>query len=259
MTRLKVLEAPALAQGAVRHAFFTRKGGVSTGIFAGLNCGFGSADAPEAVAENRSRAAETLGIPPTSLCTVYQIHSATVVTVDRPFGRSEAPQADAMVTRGSGIALGILTADCVPVLLADPQASVIGAAHAGWKGALGGVLDATLEAMEALGADRNRIAAALGPSIAQASYEVGPEFRAAFEKADPATARFFVPSDRADHWRFDLQAYVTDRLARVGVAASRDAAIDTYASEDLCFSYRRTTHRRESDYGRLLSAITLAR
>jgi purine-nucleoside/S-methyl-5'-thioadenosine phosphorylase / adenosine deaminase len=259
MTQLEVLEASALARGPVRHAFFTRKGGVSTGIFAALNCGFGSADTPEAVTENRTRASNALAVASESLCSLYQVHSAKVVTLDRPWARDDRPQADAMVTRESGIALGILTADCVPVLFADAEASVIGAAHAGWKGALGGVLEATLDAMQALGAERGRIAAALGPSIAQASYEVGPEFHAAFEKADPANTRFFVPSDREAHWRFDLQAYVTDRLAKAGIAASREAAIDTYASEELCFSYRRTTHRRESDYGRLLSAITLAR
>jgi hypothetical protein len=163
-----------------------------------------------------------------------------------------------MVTNIPGIALGILTADCVPVLFADPQAAVVGAAHAGWKGAINGVLEQTIEAMEALGAARVSIACAIGPSIAQASYEVGPEFHASFEEAGASNARYFVPSDRPDHWRFDLQAYVGDRLSKAGISASREAAIDTYVREDLCFSYRRTTHRRESDYGRLISAIALA-
>ena len=259
MTGLETLTAPNLTQASVRHAFFTRKGGVSTGIFSSLNCGFGSGDHPADVAENRARAAATLGIPTETLCTVYQIHSPKVAIVVEPWQRSAAPQVDAMVTRKPGIALGILTADCVPVLFADTQASVIGAAHAGWKGALGGVLEATVEAMEKLGAARGRIAAALGPSIAQASYEVGPEFHAAFVNADPANARFFIESDRAGHFRFDLPAYVAGRLEQAGIEASREAAIDTYAEADLCFSYRRATHARESDYGRLLSAIVLSR
>lgn len=258
MTDLDILQASNLPKGPFRHGFFSRRGGVSTGIYAALNCGFGSSDDPAAVAENRARAAAAFHLMPEALCTVYQIHSPSVVTVERKWEQGAAPKADAMVTRQPGIALGILTADCVPVLFADAEAKVVGAAHAGWKGALGGVLEATIAGMEALGADRTRIAAALGPSIAQVSYEVGAEFQATFEAAESANKRFFVPSDRDGHWRFDLQAYVTERLARAGVAASREAAIDTYASEDLCFSYRRTTHRRESDYGRLLSAIALA-
>lgn len=258
MTDLEILRASNLRRGAIRHGFFSRRGGVSTGIYAGLNCGLGSSDDPKAVAENRARAAAALDLPPEALCTVYQIHSPRVVTVTRPWRRDAAPEADAMVTREPGIALGILTADCVPVLLADDQANVVGAAHAGWKGALSGVLEATVAAMETLGADRQRIASAIGPSIAKESYEVGPEFRATFEAADAANARFFGPSDRDGHWLFDLQDYVSERLAKAGIAASREAAIDTYASEELCFSYRRTTHRRESDYGRLLSAIAIA-
>ncbi len=258
MSNLEILEARPLKRGAVRHAFFTRRGGVSTGIFASLNCGHGSADTEEAVEENRARAATALGVEANALLSVYQIHSPNAVTVTAPWTRESKPHADAMVTDVPGIALGILTADCVPVLFADAEAGIVGAAHAGWKGAFGGVLESTIEAMEHLGASRRRIVAALGPSIAQESYEVGPEFHATFEKAASDNRRFFIRSDRADHWRFDLQAYVTERLGSAGVEVSREAAIDTYASEEHCFSYRRTTHRRESDYGRLLSAIVLA-
>jgi len=258
MSKLEILQAETLRTGAVRHGFFTRQGGVSTGIFASLNCGQGSDDTDQAVRENRSRVAAALDVEADALLSLYQVHSRLAVTVTTPWTIDTKPRADAMVTNVPGIALGILTADCVPVLFADAEAAVIGAAHAGWKGAIGGVLEQAIEAMEALGAERGRIAAAIGPSIAQASYEVGPEFHAAFEEADAANTRFFIPSDRTDHWRFDLQAYVEDRLTKAGVSASREAAIDTYAREDLCFSYRRATHHRESDYGRLISAIALA-
>ena len=258
MSELEILQAENLRAGPVRHGFFTRRGGVSTGIFASLNCGQGSDDTAEAVSENRSRVANALDVNADALLSLYQIHSNLAVTVSSPWTAETKPRADAMVTNIPGIALGILTADCVPVLFADPQAAVVGAAHAGWKGAISGVLEQTIEAMEALGAARVSIACAIGPSIAQASYEVGPEFHASFEEADASNTRFFIPSDRAGHWRFDLQAYVADRLAKAGISASREAAIDTYAREDLCFSYRRTTHRQESDYGRLISAIALA-
>ena len=259
MSKLEIVQAGNLDEGPVRHGFFTRRGGVSTGIFSSLNCGQGSNDAPEAVAENRARVAAALEVGPEALLSLYQIHSPQAVTVATPWTSDTKPRADAMVTNVPGIALGILTADCVPVLFADPEAAVVGAAHAGWKGAIGGVLEGTIEAMEALGASRDRIAAAIGPSIAQASYEVGPEFHAAFQQADAGNARYFIASDRAEHWRFDLQSYVVDRLARAGVRASSEAALDTYQEDELCFSYRRTTHRRESDYGRLISAITLAK
>ena len=257
MSKLEILQAETLHGGPVRHGFFTRHGGVSTGIFASLNCGQGSDDTAEAVNENRARVAAMLEVETDALLSLYQVHSRLAVTVSTPWTADTKPRPDAMVTNVPGIALGILTADCVPVLFADAQAAIIGAAHAGWKGAIGGVLEQAIEAMEALGAKRERIAAAIGPSIAQASYEVGSEFYANFEEADAANTRFFIPSDRPSHWRFDLQAYVEDRLTKAGVSASREAAIDTYAREDLCFSYRRATHRRESDYGRLISAIAL--
>ena len=258
MSELEILQAENLRQGPIRHGFFSRRGGVSTGIFASLNCGQGSNDAPETVAENRARVAAALDVAPDALLSLYQVHSRLAVTVNAPWTNETKPRADAMVTDVPGIALGILTADCVPVLFADPEAAIIGAAHAGWKGAIGGVLESTIEAMEALGASRERIAVAIGPSIAQESYEVGPEFYDTFEAAAAENTRYFIPSDRDEHWKFDLQGYVVDRLSRSGVSATRETAIDTYGQEDLCFSYRRTTHRRESDYGRLISAIALA-
>jgi hypothetical protein len=248
-----ILQASSLATPGIAHGFFGRTGGVSTGIYESLNCGPGSGDDPAAVAENRRRVRETLGVA--TLNTLHQIHSSAVVTATEPW--QQGPQADAMVTTMPGIALGILTADCAPVLFADAQARVIGAAHAGWKGALGGVLEATLAAMEALGAQRARIAAAIGPCIAQASYEVGPEFRAQFVAADAANARFFVPSDRAGHHRFDLEGFVADRLARAGVDKIEALAACTYGRAADFFSFRRATHRNEPDYGREISAIVL--
>jgi len=254
-----ILQAPSLATPRIAHGFFGRTGGVSTGIYESLNCGFsrlaGEKDGWAAVVENRRRVAEALGGP--QIVTLSQIHSPQVVTVTAPWALADSPQADAMVTTMPGIALGILTADCAPVLFADAQARVIGAAHAGWKGALGGVLEATLAAMEALGAQRARIAAAIGPCIAQASYEVGPEFRAQFVAADAANARFFVPSDRAGHHRFDLEGFVADRLARAGVDKIEALAACTYGRAADFFSFRRATHRNEPDYGREISAIVL--
>jgi YfiH family protein len=242
----------------LRHRFFTREGGSSEGLYASLNCGFGSGDKPEHVAENRARAMAALSLAPDRLVSCYQVHSPTVVTVDAPWPREANPKADAMVTRRRGVALGILTADCAPVLLADPESGVVGAAHAGWRGALSGVVEATLDAMAALGAKRERISAAIGPCIAQPSYEVGPEFPAPF-LADDAAAnrRFFIASPRAGHFRFDLGGYVESRLARAGVAAIERAPHDTAADEDRFFSWRRTSLRGEKDYGRLLSAIAL--
>jgi YfiH family protein len=194
--------------------------------------------------------------PPQALVTLYQVHSPTVVEVDQPWTRESAPKADAMVTKRRDLALGILTADCAPVLFADAQARVIGAAHAGWKGAIGGVLESTLAAMESLGAARTRIMAAIGPCIGGANYEVGPEFKARFDAADPANARYFAPSPRAHHWLFDLEAYVAARLDAAGIAATRLSAC-TYAREGDFFSFRRATHRGESGYGRQVSAILL--
>jgi len=243
--------------GGVSHGFFGREGGVSKGIYASLNCGYGSSDEAEFVRENRARVAGRLGAQEDRLITVYQIHSAEAVTVTAPWPRNEAPHADAMVTAVKGIALGVLAADCAPVLFADSEAGVIGSAHAGWKGALGGVIEATVEAMERLGARRARIRAAVGPCIGQASYEVGAEFLTRFAEADAASRRFFRPSARAGHSLFDLPGFVVARLqaAEVGDIASLNMC--TYEYAERYFSFRRTTHRGESDYGRNLSAIML--
>ena len=241
----------------IRHAFFTREGGVSDGLFGSLNCGFGSGDAPERVAENRARAMAALDLAPDRLVTCHQIHSPDVVTVEAPWRREDNPRADALVTGRPGIALGILTADCVPVLLADPAASVIGAAHAGWKGALGGVVATTVAAMVALGAKPGRTRAAIGPCIAQRSYEVGPEFPGPFLAADAANADFFAPARRPGHFMFDLAGYVERRLARADVGNIQRAPCDTVAEETRFFSYRRACLKGERDYGRALSAISL--
>lgn len=240
----------------IAHGFFGRSGGVSQGIFATLNCGPGSGDDLGAVRENRSRVAAALGRDAV-LVNVHQIHGGNAVTVTEAWEMGEGPQADAMATNVPGIALGILTADCAPVLFADPQARVIGAAHAGWKGALTGVLEATLDAMERLGAKRARIAAAIGPAIAQANYEVGPEFEARFRDADAANARFFISSDRAGHFRFDLEGYAAARLTAAGLGDVARTSACTYAREADFFSYRRATHRHEGGYGRQVSAILL--
>jgi YfiH family protein len=251
---LLVLRAPNLAAlRGIAHGFFGRSGGVSDGLYSSLNCGPGSDDVAEHVGENRRRVQQVLGGK--ALNTLYQIHSPNVVTVGE--GWTQGPQADAMVTATPGIALGILTADCAPVLFADPQAHVVGAAHAGWKGALGGVLEATLGAMEILGAQRGRIAAAIGPCISQANYEVGPEFRARFIAVSAANVRFFVPSTRAEHHRFDLEGYVSERLSVAGVDKIAALSACTYARADDFFSFRRATHRGEKDYGREISAILL--
>ena len=252
------IEAPSLAAlPGIRHAFFTRQGGVSQGIYASLNGGVGSSDDPGHVAENRRRMTARLGVAPDALASLYQVHSADVVTVERAWAQGERPKADGMVTNRPGLALGIATADCGPVLFADADAGVIGAAHAGWKGAFTGVLEATLARMEALGARRERIAVVLGPMISAAAYEVGPEFVARFTDADPAQARYFVPSGRAGHAMFDLPAFIGARLAQAGVGSFTDLGLCTYADPERFYSYRRTTHRSEPDYGRLISAIAL--
>lgn len=252
------LEAPPLSRaGGVRHAFFTRDGGVSEGLYASLNCGLGSGDDPTSVAENRRRAAVALGVSGDALVTAYQVHGADVATVDRPWDATARPRVDAMVSRTPGIALGVLAADCAPVLFADPAAGVIGACHAGWRGALSGVIETTIVAMERLGADRSRIRAALGPCIAQASYEVGPEFRDTFIAADAANARFFVAGRRGGRFMFDLPGYVLDHLTRSGLAEIAEIALDTCTEEARLFSYRRSTLRGEGDFGRGLSAIAL--
>jgi YfiH family protein len=241
--------------GAIRHAFFTREGGVSAGIFASLNCGFGSGDDPAKVAENRAIAAARLGLPPAALVTCHQIHSAEIVVVDQVWTAGTAPRADGMATRQVGIALGVLAADCAPVLFADPEAGVIGAAHGGWRGALSGVVEATVRAMVGLGARRDRIRAGIGPCIAQSSYEVGPEFEARFAADDPGSGAFFAPGPRPGHFRFDLPGYIAHRLQALGLASVEDAGLDTVSDDQRFFSYRRACHRGEPDYGRALAAI----
>ena len=237
--------------------FFTRLGGVSQGFYASLNGGVGSRDAPEAVTENRARIAAGLGAAPERLAVPFQIHSPDAVAITELWPESARPRCDALVTATPGLALGVTGADCGMILFADQRARVIGAAHAGWKGALTGVVEATVTAMERLGAKRSDIIAALGPCIGHDSYEVGPEFVAAFEGAGDDTARYFAPSRRAGHSMFDLNAYIAERAARAGIGAFEDLAADTYADEQRFFSYRRTTHRQEPDYGRLMSAIVL--
>jgi YfiH family protein len=253
-----MIQASSLAKlNGIRHGFFTRAGGVSDGIYASLNGGIGSRDAPANVAENRARMAASLGVARDQLITAYQIHSPDVVTADTPWRPDERPRADAIVTKAAGLAIGVTTADCGPVLLADAQAGVIGAAHAGWRGALTGVLDAAIEAMERCGAQRDRIVSVLGPMIRQPSYEVGAEFVTRFTQADSANAAFFAPSRRADHAQFDLPGYITARLRRLGITMIEDVGRCTYAEPDAFFSYRASTHRSEPDYGRHVNAITL--
>ncbi len=241
----------------IRHGFFTREGGHSDGIYASLNCGPGSSDDSGKVAQNRARVAERIGVAPSGLITLYQVHSPTTTVVDQPWDQADAPQADAMVSRKPGIALGILTADCVPVLFADPQAGVIGAAHAGWKGASGGVLEATVDAMEDMGADAKHIRAAIGPCIHQQSYEVGSDFRETIVALHAENVRFFMNGARDGYFQFDLPGYVFARLENRGVGYIDDLSIDTYPDESRFFSYRRTTHRQEPDYGRQISVIAL--
>ena len=254
-----MLQASSLARlTPIRHAFFTRSGGVSQGVYSTLNGGVGSNDAPDKVAENRTRMATILGVTADRLLTPYQIHSPEVAVVDQPWTIAERPRADAVVTRTPRLAIGVSTADCGPLLFADAEAGVIGAAHAGWRGALTGVIEATLDAMEKLGAERARIAAALGPTISQPNYEVGPEFVARFTAADADNARFFAASAKADHAMFDLPGYIATRIKRAGVTNFEDLGLCTYAEPDRFYSFRRATHRNEPDYGRHINAIALA-
>ncbi|MBV9552414.1 MAG: peptidoglycan editing factor PgeF [Alphaproteobacteria bacterium] len=253
-----MISLDALDGDGVRHAFFTREGGVSGGVFASLNCGFGSSDDPANVARNRAIAMRRLGLAEDNLVTCHQVHSADVVAVTEPWPREASPRADGMATARAGIALGVLAADCAPVLFADPHARVIGAAHGGWRGALGGVMEATVAAMRRLGADPHRIHAAIGPCIAQASYEVGPEFPGRFAPLDAESGAFFVPAARSGHFRFDLSGYIAHRLARLGLAAIQSATCDTAAEPARFFSYRRACLAGERDYGRALAAIALA-
>lgn len=250
--------SPALAGiSGLRHAFFTRDGGVSSGIYGSLNAGFGSGDDPDNVRENRRRMTEVLGVAENALISCFQIHSPTVIVADGPHDGGERPRADAVVTKIPGIACGVAAADCGPVLFADAEARVVGAAHAGWKGALGGVLEATIAAMEQLGADRGRITAAVGPLIRQPSYEVSQSFIDQFLAADPGYARFFAPG-RPEHAQFDLPGFIGHRLTLAGIGTIDDLGLDTYSDPDRFFSYRRSTHRREPDYGRHIAAIALA-
>ena len=246
-----------LDDGRVKHAFFTRRGGVSSGSFQSLNCGFGAGDGPDSVTRNREIAMARLGLPADRLATCYQIHSARVVTVESPWPRGTAPRADGMVTRLPDIALGILTADCTPILFHDPVAGVIGAAHGGWRGAFAGIVEATVEQMEALGSVRSRIRAGIGPCIAQNSYEVGPEFPRQFLAEEAASTCYFAPAARPGHFMFDLPGYLEHRLARAGIAIVERSGHDTVAEDDRFFSYRRACLRGEPAYGRGLSAIVL--
>jgi YfiH family protein len=251
MMALEILTSDLL--DGTRHGFFTRRGGASSGIYAGLNCGLGSNDQSGAVAMNRARVAEALDVPPARLLSLHQVHSTEVV-IAGPEGWSERPRADAAVTDRPGVALGILTADCAPVLFHDPEAGVIGAAHAGWRGALDGVLEATLEAMETLGASVPRIRAAVGPTISQRAYEVGPEFLERFLDEEAGYDRFFVPG-REDRLLFDLPAFVLGRLRVAGVADAAWIGACTHSDPARFFSYRRSVQAGEPDYGRLISAI----
>ena len=253
---MKVEVGRAAALDGIAHGFLGRRGGVSHGHCAGLNVGLGSEDDRAAIAENRRRAVEAVA-PGAALVTVHQIHSPDVVDADAAWPDEGRPRGDAMVTDRPGLVLGILTADCAPVLLADAQAGVIGAAHAGWKGALGGVIEATVAAMEKRGADRARIAAAVGPCIARRSYEVDEAFLRRFAAEDPEHERFFADGGRAGHHQFDLEAFVVSRLAAAGLARIEALGEDTYAQPDRFFSYRRATHRGEADYGRQVSLIAL--
>lgn len=241
----------------IRHAFFTRAGGVSGGIYASLNAGVGSDDAPRNVAENRARMAAALGVPPERFLTCYQIHSPDAVVATEPWAADARPRADAIVTAVAGLAIGVSTADCGPVLFAEETARVVGVAHAGWRGALAGVTDRTIAAMERLGAVRERIVAALGPMIRQPNYETGTDLRDHFVSADPANARFFLPAAREKHFMFDLAGYVMARLTAAGIGTIEDVNACTYAQAEKFFSYRRMTHRGEADYGRHVNAIVL--
>lgn len=256
---LQPIESPALARSArIRHGFFTRVGGVSEGLYANLNCGPGSADAPANVAENRARVARHLGGEHPDVATLYQIHSGQAVAVEAPIAADARPKADGIVTRTPGLVIGVLTADCAPVLFADPDAGVVGAAHAGWRGAVGGVIEATVAEMEKLGARRNRIIAAIGPAINQVSYEVGPDFETALLESCANNAKFLsrrLPHEKA---HFDLPRYVEMRLEGSGVGRLERCCPCTYENESLLFSFRRSQHRSEGDYGRQISAIVVA-
>lgn len=256
MTDPAPITHPLLDRAGVRHGFFTRRGGVSTGLYQGLNTGLGSADDPEAVTENRRRLAAALGGRADDLAACYQIHSAITRVAEGPWA-GDRPEGDAVVTATIGVIPGVLTADCAPVLLADPEARVVGAVHAGWKGALGGVVHSAVAAMEALGARPDRIVAVVGPCIAQASYEVGVDFEARFTHHDPGSDRFFIPGEADDKRMFDLPGFVLWRLEQAGVGEAAWTGHDTCADEATFYSNRRAFQRGEPDFGRLMSAIRL--
>ena len=257
MTALQAFEAESLALPGLAHGFFGRGGGVSTGLYASLNGGVGSRDDAAHVAENRARMAKRLGVTAERLLVPYQIHSADAVVVSEPWAPEARPRCDGLATRTRGLALGVTGADCGMLLFVDAAEGVIGAAHAGWKGALYGVIEATVSAMQGLGARRGEIRVALGPMIDAASYEVGPEFVERFTAQDTGFQRFFMPAERQGHAMFDLPAFIGMRAAQAGVASFEDIGVSTYANEESCFSYRRSVHRGEENFGRLVSAIAL--
>jgi len=250
-----LLAAELAGLPGIAHGFFTRKGGVSGGIYGSLNCGPGSKDDPEAVMENRARVASRLAAR--VLLSAHQVHGTTALVVDKPWPPDGRPRADALVTATRGLALGVLTADCAPVLFADPQAGIVAAAHAGWRGALSGVLEAAVGAMERLGAQRQRVCAAVGPCIGATAYEVGPEFESEFRERDPASAQFFARTSAESRPRFDLSGYVVRRLRQAGVMSVQGSASCSYTLQEDFFSYRRSRLRGEADYGRQISAIVL--
>jgi YfiH family protein len=252
-----MVTADTLLLPGIRHAFFTRQGGVSGGLYESLNGGVGSHDGASQVAENRARMAASLGVAPHRFLTAYQVHSPNVVVAEAPWTSEARPRTDAIVTRMPQLAIGVTTADCGPILLAEPQARVIGAAHAGWRGALAGVAEATIAAMEQLGAARSSIHAALGPMIRQRNYEVGSDLIDRFAVEDPASTPFFAPGPRPGHALFDLGGYIAARLRRAGVGHIEDLGLCTYGEPELFYSYRRATHRAEGDYGRHVNAIAL--
>lgn len=253
-----MIEASDLTSStALRHGFFTRQGGHSAGLFTSLNCGFGSGDDKPTVAKNRASAGEALGVQGSHLLTVWQWHSPDVIVAETTWDPLAPPKGDAIVTARRGLAIAVLTADCAPLLFADVEAGVIGAAHAGWKGALAGVSDATVAAMEKQGARRDRISAIIGPTISQPAYEVGPEFPAPFIAQDPGNADFFLPAQQAHHHMFDLPGYLARRMTGLGLGKVVNLGLCTYLDENRFFSFRRATHRNEKDYGRQISAIVL--
>jgi polyphenol oxidase len=252
-----MIETDKLKRTGIAHGFFTRGGGHSAGLFASLNCGLGSGDDPELVARNRDVVARQLNVDASHLVTAWQVHSAEVVHVTNPWSLDQRPKVDGLVCNTKGIAIGVLTADCAPILFADPAAGVVGACHAGWKGALSGVSTATIEAMEKFGASRSTITAVIGPTISKTNYEVGPDFPKPFIANDSASVKFFTPSAKPGHHMFDLPGYLLRKLEMEGIKIASNLDLCTYADESRFYSYRRATHRGETDYGRLISAIAL--